>query len=253
MSGRVKLENSLPKLRIFYVLEEIEGRNEEFTEDNYNWHRRLSDPTYDSILNHFTSYEEMRSSYREYKIQKGANEEEVRLAISSQAQIEDYARVNEINMKKVSAMLLGKVNAGTQMELDKLHNLLRNTSKSGNVFLNMMVYRQIERMANLIDALDLAEKRMYSEEVIKTVNPDKLFLIIEQISKSIQTTLKFIDEISNRKYGDLKNSGNNITINQINVSESKDKPKQEVFSKPTRDKIRKLAQQIVNQNKKKED
>jgi len=240
-------ESSLPKLKIFYVLEEMASRQEEFTEANYKWHRRLQDPNFDSILNQFTSYDEMHKAFNEYQLRKGQNEEEIQLVLSAQAETEDYARVNEINMKKISNLLLGKASPGGEQELEKIHNMLRNTSKSGNVFLNMMVYRQIERMANLVDSLDLAEQRMYSDEVMKTVKPDKLFAMIDQINKSMQTTLKFIDDISNRQYGDMKNTGNNITINQINVgTQSGEKPTDGTVAlpKPTRDMLRRLTTQI---------
>lgn len=237
------------KRRVYQILEEMEVTKQKFSQTNYDWLCRKFDPPYKDLFTKiFVSKEEMFKSFEHWRKTKSSDVEEEILPKTIE-DVENELEVNSIDMNKVSDFLLGRKDIQTNSaEIEKLKLLLDNTSKTGNTFLNMMVYKQIERVARLVSALEVAETRMYSTSVIETVSPRALVEIIDNINKTLKFTLEFIDKVSNRELKE-KMKGANITINQttINNSTSPDPVASNTsLSKPARESIRLLAEKLLN-------
>ena len=238
------------KRRIFQIIEEMEATKQKFTQTNYSWLCRKFDPPYEDIFTKiFVSKEDMFEAFERWKKVKGADTEEELLVPKTEEEIAEEIETTSIDMEKVSNFLLGRSNIKTNAEeIDKLKLLLDNTSKTGNTFLNMMVYKQIERVSRLVSALEIAETRMYSTSVIETVSPNALVTIIDNINKTLKFTLEFIDKVSNRDLQE-KMKGTHLTINQTIVTSPDPVSSNTSLSKPARESIRLLADRLLNANK----
>ena len=236
------------KTKIFQVLESLKIENEEFNADNFNWKARVDDPKFEAILDYFVSYNEMSVEYERWHRNKDIPDDETKdLVLSSEVKLEDYIDETQIDLKKIANFLTGKEDtSATENELRKLKMLLDNTSKAGNTFLSMMVYKQMERVGKLIEALEVAESRLYSADSIMNTKPEYLGFLIERLTKTMDSSLAFIDKISNRDIEERKKAGT-ITINQQIVNQLGPTGGKEVtvISQPIRESFRLLAEKLT--------
>jgi hypothetical protein len=236
------------KTKIFQVLESLKLESEEFNADNFNWKARINDPKFKDILNYFVSYNEMSVEYDKWHNSKDMPEDETEeLILSSEVKLEDYIDETQIDLKKIANFLTGKEDtSATDTELRKLKMLLDNTSKAGNTFLSMMLYKQMERVGKLIDSLEVAESRLYSAESILNTKPEYLGFLIERLTKTIDSSLAFIDKVSNREIEERK-KGNHITINQHIVAQGNTPGGSDAttISQPVRESFRILAEKLT--------
>lgn len=234
------------KTKIFQVLESLKMEGEEFDAVNFNWKARVNDPKFESILDYFVSYNEMALEYERWHRSKDIPEGETEeLVMSSEVKLEDYIDETQIDLKKIANFLTGKEDtAASATELRKLKMLLDNTSKAGNTFLSMMVYKNMERVGKLIEALEVAESRLYSAESIMTTKPEYLGFLIERITKTLDTSLAFIDKVSNRDIEAAK-KGASVTINQTVVQNTVvSEGGANTIPQPVRDSFRQLADKL---------
>lgn len=247
----VNKEMRASRTKVFMILDSIQEDREKFNEETYTIRARSTDPGFGKILDYFVSYNEMQEEFKKWRKLGGFQEDfdEQELILSSEIRLEDYVGSTDIDLKKISKFLTGNSSVtATETELKKIKTLLDNSSKAGNTFLSMMAYRQMERVSKLIDALELAESRMYSSEAILRTKPEFLGFLIERIAKTMESALTFIDRVSNREIEERK-KGNSITINhtvnQINTVETKGGEMQ--ISQPVRESFRALAGKLAKE------
>lgn len=239
------------RTKVFLILESIKADNEKFNEESYSERARSSDPGFDKILEYFVSYQEMETEFKKWRKLGGfpEDEDEEALMLSSEIKLEDYIGRTEIDLKKIANFLTGNSSVtATETELKKIKILLDNSSKAGNTFLSMMAYRQMERVSKLIDALELAESRMYSSEAILGTKPEYLGFLIERIAKTMESALAFIDKVSNRDIEAAK-KGTSITLNHTTVNQivSSNERAESQISQPVRDSFRILADKLARE------
>jgi len=233
---------SSEKRRIFQILEELDATKQKFSETSYTWLCRKYDPTYKEVFKLFVSKEDLYKAYNSWKkVAKVTDTEEIPEETSAVAVVESIAP--SLDMTRISNFLLGRAPfEDNSEEINKLTRLLDTSSKTGNTYMSLMVYKQMERVSSLIDSLEVAERRMYSPEVIESVTPGNLLVLIESINKTIKFSLEFIDKVANRELTE-KNKGVSITINQ---TVSKDVVERTTtLSKPARESVRILAKRLI--------
>jgi hypothetical protein len=145
-----------------------------------------------------------------------------------------------LDLVKITNYLQGSKSPTDSYEIDKLNNLLKNYSKAGNSFLAMSLYKQISRVSKLMDTLELVEKRLY--EQVDELDNQQLFMVITQITNSINQSLTFIDRICNRPQSSKKIT-NNILFN-ISQQVVKDNSNMQL-DKNQRQNIREMAENVL--------
>jgi hypothetical protein len=164
--------------------------------------------------------------------------------------INNPAPIEVLDMHRISSYLKGSSSPTDAKEVDKLNLLLRNYSKAGNMFLGFQVYKTMERVAKLMDALSHLEEKLYSKDSIRKMveNDDNqnMFLIIQQINTSINNSLTFINNICNKNNTSFANVVNNVVINYTPDSNISNKENKDiVLDRTQRENIRAMAQKIL--------
>lgn len=129
----------------------------------------------------------------------------------------------------------------------KIESQLVNFKSNLNGFMTMVVYKQMQRLARLLDAADAMEARLYTAQTISELDIEGLNKMAFTIQNSMNKTLEFLMQMTNDV--NMRNMLNKSEAFLTPPGKTDDGSKIKVdvtsFSKESRDRIRSVANWVI--------
>lgn len=155
-----------------------------------------------------------------------------------------------VSLRRVIGYINGQ--PATVSEVQHMEKLLSSFKSNLNGFMALVVYKQMQRVARLLDAMDKIETRLYSQSSINSRPDDELMPLFISIQSSMNESLRFLENVSNNV--NVKNLMNKLDslFNPEQLHKLSETDKMSTMTKEQRQKVvdvSKLLLSVIKDNR----
>jgi len=156
----------------------------------------------------------------------------------------DPEEVDIVSLRKVIGYINGK--PATVSEVQHMEKLLSSFKSNLNGFMALVVYKQMQRVSRLLDAMDKIESRLYSHANIDSKSDEELMPLFLSIQTSMNESLRFLENTSNNV--NVKNLMNKLDslFNPDQLHKLSETDKVTVMTKEQRQKVVDVSKLILS-------
>jgi hypothetical protein len=151
---------------------------------------------------------------------------------------------NIVSLTRVIGYINGK--QASVAEVQDMEKLLSSFKSNLNGFMALVVYKQMQRVARLLDAMDKIESRLYSSSSIDSRPVDELLPLFISIQSSMNECLRFLENVSNNV--NVKNLMNKLDslFNPEQIISQSDSARVSSLSKEERQKVTDVSRLLLS-------